>query len=315
MEGFFNQEWQNQNSLRNYPLADDASGVDTTLSFTLPSSFLLELSLPVHAGLNVVPQNFFLRAVSVFAGGYSISIAYNDGTSTPPIVATATIAKTTHVEGNVYSLPGINDFADSVGKIVVGALLEIDQQPAGQFFFDYESGKLDPDCIRPQIRGVSSLVVVSGTDVSQPIYGDIYLTAGDNMQITLISVGDVSEIRLDAIEGAGLTTNCDCTGTTPLPPAIRTIDGIPPDEHGNFNLLGGTCFDVGELAHGLKFTDTCSQPCCGCAELSAITAEIQHFRDEALTLENFVHALKSQIDNMESTILGSRIGSPNCVTC
>jgi len=51
-------DWLNENSLRNYPLADDATGLDTTGSFTLPKDLLVDAIFPVDTSLNLDPGGF-----------------------------------------------------------------------------------------------------------------------------------------------------------------------------------------------------------------------------------------------------------------
>ena len=74
--GLWNLEFQNQNSQRRYPLTEDSSVTDTSGTFTLPNSFLLELDLPISSGMNVDPSSFFIYQLGVYANGYSILLGY-----------------------------------------------------------------------------------------------------------------------------------------------------------------------------------------------------------------------------------------------
>jgi hypothetical protein len=312
--GHWNLEWLNHNGQRHYPLADDADGVDETGTFRLPESFLLALYFPVHAGLDVQPDKFFLSRLSLFPTGYSVSIGYDDGTSDPPVAATAVIARNSHAALQSYALPGAGDFDDCLGKIVIGRTDEIDLQPAGEYTFTPAEGRLDTDAIRPMLRGVSSLAIVSGAERSARLYGDVRLRAGTNMKLTIASVDPAATtIRIDAIDGAGLNESCECDGDTP-PAPIRTIDGIPPDAQGNFNLVAAKCVELPAIDNGLRVVDTCSDPCCGCPELEKLTEELRHFDGERVTLTNFLANLKAQVDTMDGVVLASRLGAPTCAS-
>jgi hypothetical protein len=313
MPGIWNQEWLNQNSQRAYPLAEDATRRDESGSFTLPDDFLLGLYIPVHAGLDVLPDRFFVRSVSVFATGYNVAVAYDDGTSSPPIVATAVVARSSHREYDSYVLPGSGDFDDIVGKVVVGRTDAIDLQPSGRYFFGFSGGKLDPDCVRPMIRGVSSITVVNGGERSPRLYGDFEFSSGSNMQISVISIGSVNQIRWDAIEGAGLIENCACEDD--IGPPIRTINHVPPKADGDFTLVGNACLELETVGNGLKLNDKCSEPCCGCVELEKLTRELSQFGDQATTLRGFVDRLKREVDTMRDNLMGSRLNSTGCSTC
>lgn len=322
MTDFFNIEWLNHNAIRSYPLAEDATQKDITRTFEIPNDFIVGLYFPVHAGLNVEPEKFFIRSIVAFSTGYSISLAYDDGSNDPPVVATALIASATHKENTIYALPGVdvpdNDdlsFSDSVGKIVIGRLDSIEKQPAGQYLFDFEDGKLDSDTIRPMIRGVSSIQVVNGSEVSERIHGDVRLVAGTNMQISITSVGSETQIRFDAIEGAGLIDECECNENLPDGPCIKTINGVPPDDSGNFNILPLECLEILPIENGISIADTCADPCCGSEELEILTQELDKFGRGISSLIGQINRLESELNTLATSILGSQLHEGPCNDC
>jgi len=296
-------------------VASDATKVDQTGQFSLPDDFLVGLYFPVHSSLTVDPSKFFLRSVAIFSTGYNVTIAYDDGTSSPPLVASANISKTAHVENTSYALAGSADFDDSVGKLVVGSTEGMDSAGAGQFIFDFDDGKLDPDVIRPMIRGVSSLTLVNGSNESDRLYGDIELVAGANIRLTPIVVsGQDPQIRIDAISGEGLIEECVCEGEDPGI-CIKRINGVSPTVAGDFTLVGDDCLELETIAHGIQLKDVCSDPCCGCEELEAITRDLERFGDAATTLRNFVNRLEAEVNQFSAVVLGSRLGDRGCLEC
>jgi hypothetical protein len=311
---YWNQEWLVNNGQRSYPLAESATKLDTTGSISIVDSFLLALYFPVHSGLNVAADRFYLARLSIFPTGYNISLGYDDGSASPPIVATAVVARDAHSEYDSYALPGVGDFDDCVGKLVVGRLDDVDLLPPGEYTFDRAGGRLDTDCIRPMLRGLSSLTVINGGVASPKLYGDIRLIAGSNMRISVAAVGGVVEVRLDALDGSGLTEECSCDGASKAPP-LRTINGVAPDADGNIDILGSACTSVEGAGSSLTISDTCATPCCGCPELQKLTDQIQHFGDERVTLQAFVRNLAAQHDTMNTIVLGSRTSDFPCVSC
>ena len=304
----------NANELRPYPLAVAASGTDTSGSFTLPETFLVGISLAVPYSLAVDPSKFYLQGFASFGSGYVITVGYDDGTGSPPAVATATLVAAAHVEGNAYNLTGLGDFADVGGLVGVGLLADVAALPAGAFTFSPAAGALDPDCVRPEIRALGSLAVINGLDQSARMYGDVQLIAGSNIRLSAGTApgGGAATIRIDAVAGADLAEACTCTGAATLNPPITAINGVPPDSSGNFTLAGNACLTITAAGAGLQLADTCSQPCCGCPELEALTAEVQHLGDEALTLQNYSANLKAQVDAMGVVVLGSRLADTPC---
>lgn len=311
----WNVPWQNQNSQRAYPLTEDATRLDQSGSFRLPDSFILGLIIPVHIGLVTEPQNFYIKRVVVFPTGYSITVGYFDG-DTNPDVATTAFGAADHTEGRTYGMAGIEDFAESIGHITIGGLDEINEQPAGQFTFDYAGGKLEVDAIRPQLKGLSSLVIVNGTERSDPIVGHIELVAAGNTSISISTVsGQPTRIFFNAIEGEGLNDDCVCTSPEGIAPAIRTINGIAPSSTGEFALLFGNCVRGTAVTNGIMITDTCSSPCCGCKDLEVVTAALAAFGNDANTTGQLVTRLEGQVNMMANVMAGSKLADSGCLTC
>tara|TARA_Y100001973_G_C5208056_1_gene343157 strand:+ start:1911 stop:2867 length:957 start_codon:yes stop_codon:yes gene_type:complete len=315
--GTWNLEWLNHNSQRSYPLAEDATKVDSSGTFEVPDNFIVELYFPVQGTMNVDPSKFFLRSIAIFASGYNIAIAYNDDATSPTIVSSVNIPKSTHTENTSYALAGTNDFDDSVGKIVIGKIDALELAGEAQYTFTYDDGKLDPDTIRPMIRGISSIVLINGTEESERLYGDIELQAGTNIRLTPIVYSDGSDpkIRIDAITGEGLVEDCVCDDEPDSGPGIRRINGVPPTASGDFTLLGDDCLEISPITHGLQLRDICSDPCCGCAELEAVVSDLERFGEAATTLRNFVNRLEAEVSQFHSVVLGSRLNDRGCLEC
>jgi hypothetical protein len=310
----WNLDWLNANSQRRYPLTGDSSGQDTTASVALPSNLLVELDLPVHAGNNVDPARFFIKTVGIYATGITVTVGYQPAAGSAVDVATSMIPRDTFAENTTYALGGVNDYADTVGKLVIGSLDGLDALPSGFFTFALADARVEPDCVRPIIRGVSALIVSSGGELSTRLYGDIELIAETNVQLTpVIVAGQDSQIRISAIQGEGLAEACVCDGEDA--PAIRRINGVPPTPAGDFTILGNTCLSVTEITNGLKLADECSEPCCGCQDLEAITRDLERFGTQSTTLENFLNRLEAQVNTMNQIVLGSRINDKSCVSC
>ena len=314
--GTWNLEWLNHNSQRAYPLAEDATKADTTGVFELPDDFIVGLYLPVHGTATVNPEKFFVRSLAIFATGYNVAIAYDDDATSPTLVASANIPKNTHVENTSYALTGTNEFDDSIGKLVIGSLAAVDLVGEAQYYFDYDDGKLDSDVIRPMIRGISSIVLINGSEESAKLYGDIELQAGANIRLTPIIIdGRDPIIQIDAITGEGLVEECVCEDEPPEGPGIQRINGVPPTSGGDFTLLGDDCLTILPIIHGLQLKDMCSDPCCGCAELDAIVNDLEQFGEAARTLQNFVNRLEANVTTFHSNVLGSRLNDQGCINC
>lgn len=321
--GNWNLQWLNHNSQRSYPITERASKSDSTNTIRLPDSFILALYFPLHISLNVQIDRFYISTLLVSPLGYAIGLGYSGtdpdtGEETSTLVANATIAKATHAANATYALSGIDDFADSVGHIVIGDTKEVDDLPPGLYTFNFDGTTLEADAIRPMIRSVSALRVVNGVETSDLLYGDIEVVAGTNMNINFGTNPESGNPRLIFNAISGLNLNESCTCNTPNPgECIKCINGICSDD-GSFSLVGTECVKIEQttgINGSLKFSDTCAQPCCGCAELDAIKTQIDRFDDGVNTLQNFVTRLSSEVTQMSLVVLGSRLGDAGCSTC
>lgn len=312
MSRVWSLEFLNSNSQRAYPLFEDATATDISGDFVLPTDFLLGLYFATHIGLDIDPYQIFLRRIAVHGTGFTISLGYADGTDDPPIIASVTIPRSSHQEYDVYTMPGTGDFVDSTGFVVIGKLENISEY-AGAFLFDYAGGQLDPDCIRPMIRGVTSVSVRNGLELSDPLYGAIEFVAGTNVSLEADLV--TKKITINAIEGAGLNTDCDCPNDDEEADPIRTISGVAPDLSGNIDIQGGDCITIEAGEAQLTINDVCSKPCCGADELIIVTDRLEQLSIKAETVRAFVETLAMEQNQMATVVLGSRLRDGGCITC
>ncbi len=236
--------------------------------------------------------------------------------SAPLTVASALIPRQAHLRNTAYALGGVAPFDDTVGKLVIGRLDNIDEQPPGFWTFTLEGARIEPDSIRPIIRGVSALICVNGDQVGARLYGDIELQAGQNMRLTPIVVaGQDPVIRFDAINGEGTVDSCVCEGDEVPTAPIAKINGVTPTPSGDFNIIGSDCLKVTPIDHGLQLEDTCSKPCCGCKELETITQDMSRLGKQSEAVQEFVNQLQDAVMTMDLVVLGAKLQDRGCNTC
>lgn len=310
--GLWNQEWLGQNAQRRYPLSDDSSGVDTSGSFRLPGDFLVNLDLPIAAAASADPSRFFLRQIGVYATGVSLLIGYQPVVGTAVDVATALIPGDTFTPNRTYALAGVDDFADTVGTVTIGKLSSLDEQPAGLFTFVLDNARIEPDCVRPQLRGFGGLYVRRGQELLGPFYGDIELVAESNCELTPSVVDGTPQILISAVEGAGLAEPCVCADADAAAPPIYRVNNVTPTAAGDLSVIGDDCLQITTFPGGIKIEDACSKPCCGCEELEAITRDLESFGAKFTTLENFLNRLEGSVQQTSLVVLGSRLNDNGC---
>ena len=310
----WNVPWLNQNAQRNYPISEEANRYDVTGTFQIPLDLIVDLVWPVQAASSIQANRFFIQNVTLFGDGITITLAYRDSLDVDQSIGSVSISKTTHTRNQSYFISGTGDFFDSVGKITIGDLDNVENL-GGSFTFDLDGGRIEPTAIRPNLRGVSSLVLVNGDDRTDPLTGDLEFINGQNTRLS-VSISPTTgnpQIRIDAIEGLDLNEDCDCTNTTEEAPCIRTINGIPPDPNTlDFKLVGDNClkFEAGQNA--LEVKDECSQSCCGCEELEKILQDLETMNLQINTMSGLYDKMNAQVDAAMINLVASKTGELPC---
>ena len=300
-----NQEWLNQNSMRHYPLSEEASTEDTTGSFKIPDDFLVDMVIPVHATLALDPSKFHILQLAVFGTGVNISIGY-DG----DIAGTVSVPLASFMRNSAFFIQGVGDFSDVLGKLVVGSLTTL-LALGGVYSFSVANGRIEASVVVPDIRGLSGLRVRSGETFSDLIQGDVAFEAGANVRLDVVTLGDVSVLTINAIDGEGTIADCECDQGVADRPGIKTLNDVQPDENGNIELVGDDCLEVnpspGDVPadiqpNTIELKDTCSKPCCGCPELETLVSDQQRVRDEVNTLLGVAARLEAAVAAMQSVV-------------
>lgn len=309
----WNLQFLNHNAQRSYPLAEDGTKDDVTGAFHVPDDFLVGLYLPIHAGLSVLPGRFFLRKLNAYSQGYGLTVGYQPDEGDAVDVASALIPSST-ARNQVHTLGGLNDFRDTRGWLVVGSQTSIGKQPPGLFRFDLTGTRLETDCIRPIIRGISSIRVKNGTSTSPRMYGHVTLVAGNNVRLTYTAPSGLTpgNIRIDAISGEGLNELCACEDSDTAGVPIKTINGIGPDNRGNFTFQGTNCLEFVPATNGLVVDNSCAKPCCGCSELAEVTTALERLSVHANTTQRLVDTLDRRLAQMMDVIMASKFGTSAC---
>ena len=312
----WNLEFLNHNAQRSYPLAAEATKQDTTESFTLPDDFIVSLDIPVSTAMDMQSDRFFIRQVGLFASGIQVIISHQDSSGSVVDVAAGLVPENASLRNTTVVLGGIAPFDDTVGKMTIGRLDTIRANPTGLFNFDLEDTRIEPQAVRPMIRGITSFRVSDGFGTeSERLYGDIELIAGRNIELQTVNSSTETKIVISAISGEGTVEECVCSGDAAEIPCIKTINGIGPTPTGNFNFVGDNCISFSGLTNGLKVEDSCCAPCCGCEELETITRALENLNLQRNELEVFINEIAATAATFHATVLGSRVGDRRCLAC
>jgi hypothetical protein len=317
----WNVPWLNQNSQRNYPLSEEASLLDVSGTFKIPLDLIVDLVWPVQAASEVQADRFYIYSITMFGTGLTITMGYmyppsigNGGVDTPAAIGSVSVSLADHQRNQSYFIHGVGDFYDSVGKITIGDLDNVEHL-GGNYKFDLSGSRLEPTVIRPNLRGISAIVLVNGNDRSEPITGDVEFITGQNadLQVSTSSITGNKQIRFSAINGLELNDTCDCANLPTTAQPIKTINGIAADQlTRDFKLIGDDCLTLEPVEGGLRIVDKCSKSCCGCEELSKILTDLEQMNIQINSMDGLYQQLSAAVTTATTALLASKTNELPC---
>lgn len=297
-------EWLWLNSQRKYPLLDTCTGLDTSGSFTIPDSFLLDMTFPVPATASSDPMKFHVLQLASYASGYIVTIGYDS-----VAIGVFTVPISTHVNGKVYTIIGVDDYENFTGYVAIGSLNDINTQPGGVWVFAPANAVIQPRCIVPAVEGLVGIRVSSGGALSGVMNNIVIFEEGQN---AMLRVDEATRtVYIDAVGSSDYSESCVCDNQRNLGDPIRTINGLHPDANHNFTLVPNDCISLTSIGSGLSIADTCSKPCCGCEELLVVNSALQTLRNQYTTLANYAATIDQLAQATRGVVDSTLVRFPN----
>lgn len=289
MASIDNLDFLNLNSLRNYPIKEGLSRIDSTGAFEIPNDFIVDAQI---AATYDVTKRFYISKFSNFEDYIIIEISDDADV----IAGSFTINTTTHTVYQKYEMTPTVDYGGATGILVIGDLGGISGAPAGSFVFTLATTELEARAVVPGLRGVNRLIFVNTAGQEFTLTGDVKIEARTNLRFKL---GEDNRVILDAGNDIGLNVDCGDDAR-----CIETINLIPPDEDGNFTLDFSDCAALTPIPAntGLLLQDTCCKPCMGCDDITELTERLTALESSLLGLRNYYDSLNQIFDNFKTTV-------------
>lgn len=294
--------WLNANSLREYPFHEgcglrpnDSAGALVENGWSLPNCLIVDLSISVE-GSDFDPF-LYLGQMSVVDG--SVTLVFCDRNSNRVMSLYAT--KDEHEKNASYQISGSGSFASARGVVTIGDLSEFfELTPDGAYSFSQDETRIEPTCIRPSSLGVRTLKALDASGyTSLGLSGDVNLIAGENIRFDYEPATNSLWVSADPNSGYVETCDCDDNGQN----LVRSINGIAVE---NVKIVGDDCVSVSENGGIITISDTCSKPCCGCAETAFINQTINDLQTSVAALTGNVASLGNRLELFVSSYVLSR---------
>jgi len=293
-------EWLNANAGRAFPLAEDASRLDLTQTVRLPDSLIV--AAQISATVDYMGGSFFVSEVRVAPDTVGVTVGFLPTDGIARDIAIVSIDFATHTQNRTYSFSGDGEDTTVLGSLTIGDLSETMAQIPGVAAFDSSATPFEVSAMFCATPAVKAVQVYNGADLVKSFSKILKLRSGENIRLTY--VGN-DTIRIDAVLGENVVTADECKNALPVLPCIKTINGVSPDENGNFNLDGGKCISVTVTPGLIELVDECSQSCCGCAEHADLMTGLEALNNQIAALQQQLSSTIAQQSQMISGLMSN----------
>ena len=131
------------------------------------------------------------------------------------------------------------------------------------------------------------------------LQGNVKLIAGDNIRIRYDMADNALVVSADP--NSGYTDECECDEGDQR--YVKSINGVRTE---NVVIEGDDCVNVTTSNGVIKISDTCSKPCCGCAETAFINQTINDLQSSVGTLSSNAATLAERITSFVNSYLLAR---------
>lgn len=304
-------EWLNANALRNYPIRENASRVDISGNFKIPNDLIV--SAQVNLSRDYVNGAFFISKLLVTENKIKIFVSYDpvQESAVAREIGSINIEASEFSQFSYYSFSGQGEDSAVIGSLAIGDIKSTINAGVGEFSFNRQSTILETNVLFVSIPALKTVEIYNGDDELLHRATEILkIKEGENIKLTYVSnpTDPYGTIRIDAINGQNLLQASDCENVTELlPPCIKRINGVGPNLDGVIYLVGSDCIDVLDQPerNTLELSDTCSESCCGCIELQALTDALEQLKAQEEAIKNLVNSTQSQQSELLANIISN----------
>lgn len=299
-------EWLNANSLRSYPIRENATRTDLSGNFTIPNDLLV--AAQINCPRSCVSGEFYISRMIVGASFVSLYIGFAPSVGDPVEVAYIKAEQSSFKRFSYYSFVGQDDLSSVLGYLTIGDISSTIESGAGEYQFASDSTPFEVNTYFVSVPALESVEILSsnGTVIHRATEV-LRLKAGENIRMTYEPGTDpYGTVRIDAINGANLIQQSDCANTsTVLPPPIRQINGVGPDQDGKFWIEESECIEItgNSASNSISILDKCAKSCCGCEELEQLTTSLEALKLQEQALRDLVTSTQTQQSELLANII------------
>jgi hypothetical protein len=296
-------EWADENSHRQFPLADDASGKDQTGDYSIPQAFMVDMILAVPIAYDT--EKFYIKSLVVRRLFIDIEIGFDNGSELT--VGWARNIPQDAARNSVYTISSVvqdveKDFEMLTGAVVIGDASEIVEEPGTFSFFPVDT-YIHPGIVTVGLACVQSLQVGAAV-----LTGNLVIKEGENVRLEVDNTDNAIIITATLSDDDGTIIGSDEDLLNALiaryGPPITTINGQPPDGSGNFQVIGADCTNISRGFSNITIKNPCAEPCCDKSLLTDVYGVLSQLNIRYAVLESYYQNMSLTVNQMQGRIVG-----------
>lgn len=304
-------EWLNANTLRNYPIKENAPRTDISGNFTIPNDLLV--SAQINFSRDYVGGLFFVSKLVTSENSVKIFVSFSpeEENSVPREIGSVTIGSSSFSQFSYYSFNGQGEDFSVLGSLGIGNISSTINEGIGEFLFNSSSTSFEVNSLFVSVPALKTVEIYNSNDQLLHRATEILkLKEGDNIKLEYISSPSdpYGSIKISAVNPDDLSEPEECNNTTEiLPPCIRKINGVSPNSSGTIFLWGSECIEVEDRPtfNALEISDPCSESCCGCVELQALTEALEQLKLQEEAIRNLINNTQGQQSEFLANIISN----------
>lgn len=304
-------EWLNANTLRNYPIQENASRTDTSGNFTIPNDLLV--SAQINFSRDYVSGRFFISKIITSENTVKVVTSFlsEEEDAVAREIGFITVDLQSFAQFSYYSFNGQGDDFSVLGSLGIGNIVSTINEGIGEFLFEPDATSFEVNSLFVSVPALKTVEIYNSNDQLLHRATEILkLKEGDNIRLEYISSTNdpYGSIKISAVNPDDLTEPEPCENATEiLPPCIRKINGVSPNSSGTIFLWGSECLEVEDKPtfNALEISDPCSESCCGCIELQALTDALEQLKLQEQAIRNLINSTQGQQSEFLANIISN----------
>jgi len=303
--------WFSENAIRAFPLDEAATRIDDDNERALPDALLVGMELMIPSpmavtdggtGLETPLHIPYLSRVVISEAELSVTVAAGGVDVARAVIDTGSLSNDDPRGFALASLEtGDPDYDGVGGKIFFGPPAGFLGQGGVYTFSGPPQTGISLDCVHSYPEHLRALLI-GGERLT------VYVVLEEGPNVSLDYNPDTGTVTVsympDPADGILNREDLIDAITDRFGRPVCSINGIPPDAEGDFEVLtaSGGCVAIDHVDHGIVISNPCASPCCDKTVMDTLMADIQGLNARHARLHSYLLAATTAVNTLQNEL-------------